>query len=70
MVSNKMIEQKETGLEYSPPMQVSTLLELSVHEFVREFIVYFQSHNNTTKTEAHRVDLCTYVPLFQVRDFL
>jgi len=70
MVSNKMIEQKETGVEYSTSVQVSTLSELSVHEFVREFIVCFQSHNNTIKTEAHRVDLCTYVPLFHVRDFL
>ena len=61
MVSNKTIKQKETGVEYATPMQVSMLSELSVNEFVREFIVYFQSHNNTIETEAHTVALCTSV---------
>jgi hypothetical protein len=61
MLSNRTIEQKETGVEYSTPMQVSTLSELSVHELVRELIVYFQSHNNTTENEAHTFDLCTSV---------
>jgi hypothetical protein len=61
MVPNKAIKRKETCVEYSTPMQVSTLSELSVHEFVREFIIYFQSHNNTIETEAHSVDLHTSV---------
>ena len=61
MVSNKTIEQKETDVEYSTPMQVSTLSELSVYQFVREFIFYIQSHNNTIETGAHTFDLCTSV---------
>jgi hypothetical protein len=59
MVSNKTTEQKETGVEYSTPIQLSMLSDLPVHEFVREFIVYVQSHNNTFETEVHTVDLCT-----------
>jgi hypothetical protein len=61
IVSNKTIEQKETSVEYSTAMQVSALSKLSVLEFVREFIVYFQSHNNTIENEAHAFDVCTSV---------